>query len=365
METYSLIISAIPKKGESIMAENTVAFNCPNCGAELAFDADKQKLCCEFCLSEFTEDEFSKSDTNLNNQEFCEHMQEYSCPNCGAEFLTDEETAAGICTYCHSPVVLKGKLSGQMKPDKVIPFKYGKEEAEKKFFDFIKRKRFLPSDFKSRSHADKIAGVYYPFWVTDADTSAHLNASCARVRVWRTGDTEYTETTKYNVRRAGEIHFEDIVTSAISNEDKEMLEGILPYPSDSLEDFTMPYLSGFTAKKRNIDTHSVTEEVKSRMNSYSETLLRNTVHGYNTTNVLSNQVKINRIRWDYTLMPIWVLNYKTKGKTYTYAMNGFTGKIYGKLPLSIKKLFAASAGLFAAIFAAVTLIGGIGGGVFF
>ncbi len=347
------------------MAESTVAFNCPNCGAELAFDADKQKLCCEFCLSEFTEAEISKVQAKNDDADFCEHMQEYTCPNCGAEFMSDEETAAGICTYCHSPVVLKGKLSGELRPDKIIPFKYGKEEAEKKFLEFIKHRRFLPSDFKSIAHADKIAGVYYPFWVTDADTYSNINASCTKLRVWRVGDIEYTETTKYNVWRAGDIHFEDIVTSAISNEDKDMLEGILPYPSNSLEDFTMPYLSGFSAKKRNIETHSITEEVKGRMNGYAETLLKNTVRGYNTTSMLSKKVKINRISWDYTLMPVWVLNYKSKGKTYNYAMNGYTGKIYGKLPLSMKKLFAATAGVFSAVTAAIMLIGAVGGGVFF
>ena len=37
-------------------------------------------------------------------------------------------------------------------------------------------------------------------------------------------------------------------------------------------------------------------------------------------------------------MPLWMLNYQHKGKTYTYAMNGYTGKVYGQLPLSGKRL---------------------------
>ena len=38
-------------------------------------------------------------------------------------------------------------------------------------------------------------------------------------------------------------------------------------------------------------------------------------------------------------MPIWILTYKNKkGKVYTYAMNGHTGKIYGELPISKWKL---------------------------
>ena len=37
-------------------------------------------------------------------------------------------------------------------------------------------------------------------------------------------------------------------------------------------------------------------------------------------------------------MPIWLLNYTRRGKTYTYAMNGYTGKVYGRVPVSGKKL---------------------------
>ena len=38
-------------------------------------------------------------------------------------------------------------------------------------------------------------------------------------------------------------------------------------------------------------------------------------------------------------MPIYLLVYKKGDKTYTYAMNGDTGKIYGQYPLSGTKLF--------------------------
>ena len=37
-------------------------------------------------------------------------------------------------------------------------------------------------------------------------------------------------------------------------------------------------------------------------------------------------------------MPIWLLTYQQRGKTYTYAMNGYTGKVYGELPVSRLKL---------------------------
>lgn len=343
-----------------------VTYNCPNCGAELYFNADKQKLCCEFCESEFTNEEIlshgleeAAERREIENADYCEQMNDCECSNCGAEFSVPENTAAGICIYCESPVILKGKLSGQMKPDKVIPFKYGKEEAERKFLEFTKKRWFLPKGFAEKKRAEKISGIYYPFWVTDADTDASLVADATKVRTWRVGNKRYTETSKYCVERAGYIHFEDIVTSAISEDDKAMLEGVLPYPSESLTPFDMSYLSGFSAKKRNIERESLSAEVKARMDGYASTLLRNTIDGYASVSVRQNRLFIRQSHWEYSLMPIWILNYRTKKKMYTYAMNGYTGKIYGELPICIKKLSIAAAGLFTVLAGIAALIGGI------
>ena len=252
--------------------------------------------------------------------------------------MTDEHTAATICPYCHNPVVLGGRLAGQMKPHKIIPFQFDKEAAKKRFLEFASKKWFVPRDFLAESQVDKISGIYYPFWVTDADTDAHLTARATRVRSWRAGDYRYTETSKFHIMRHGEIHFEDIVTPAITEEDREMLDGILPYPSNSLQEFSMPYLSGFLAKKRNIEKESVREAVHARMLGYTQTLLQNTITGYATVTPSTPRVLTKRLHWDYTLMPIWLLTYHHKGKTYTYAMNGYTGKVYGELPVSGKRL---------------------------
>ena len=42
-------------QGEKEMA--LVSYKCPNCGGSVVFDPKKQKFCCEFCMSEFTEEE--------------------------------------------------------------------------------------------------------------------------------------------------------------------------------------------------------------------------------------------------------------------------------------------------------------------
>ena len=346
--------------------ETIITYKCLNCDAGLLFDPDKQLFKCEFCLSEFaeadlknTENDKKAQEKTRQNEEFRDAVLEYYCSNCGAEVIAEKNTAADFCYYCHNPIVLTDKFSGNLRPTKIIPFKFNKDEAKERFIRFAKKKWFLPRDYLASGSVEKIAGVYYPFWVTDADTKCFMNASATRVRSWRAGDYRYTETSWYDVERTGDIHFEDIVTSALKEADKAMLEGILPYPSDSLQEFSMPYLSGYVAKKRDIERAELTDEVRGKMNEYSETLLKRTVSGYATVNVTSKNVNVLSSHWEYSLMPIWILTYKSKkGKTYTYAMNGYTGKIYGEYPFDLKKVLAFAAGLALVVGAVAALFGG-------
>ena len=42
------------------------------------------------------------------------------------------------------------------------------------------------------------------------------------------------------------------------------------------------------------------------------------------------------------ILPIWLLTYKSKkGKVFTFAINGHTGKIYGELPIDTKAAILA------------------------
>lgn len=347
--------------------QSTVAFQCPNCGAGLAFDPEKGKFSCEFCLSDFSEEELSRTDAAQRvkaeeeaARDYCDHMNLYLCPNCGAEVTAEENTAADFCYYCHNPIVLSGRLSGQMKPHRIIPFAIDKAQAEKIYLDWARKKWFVPKDFKTQTHAEMIRGVYYPFWVTDADTESTLEAEGTRVRSWVIGNTKYTETEKFDIHRAGEIHFEDIVTCALSDEDKHMLEGILPYPSAALQDFSMPYLSGFVAKKRDIERESLTQEVRGRMESYATELLRRTAKNYNSVSVEDTKVKILNSHWEYALLPIWILTYRDRaGRVYTFALNGHTGKVFGELPISTGKLAILGGAVTVGATALLSMLGGV------
>ena len=164
-----------------------ITWKCPNCGGELVFEPSLQKYQCPYCVSTFTQEELEE----MKPAESAEHSPEpetaqaedshqeepettdadhageaalYSCPSCGAEIITDATTAATFCYYCHNPVVLEGRLSGDFLPDQIIPFQIDRETAVKKFGEFIGKKRFVPKAFYNESQIEKLTGVYYPYW---------------------------------------------------------------------------------------------------------------------------------------------------------------------------------------------------------
>ena len=347
----------------------TITFHCPNCDAGLLFQADKGNFACEFCLSEFTREELDSTSASERaeveterSEEYSSHLHGYHCENCGAEVICEEHTSATFCYYCHNPVVLVGEVSGELLPRKIIPFKFDKKGATERFLEFAKKHKFVPRDYCDEKQIDKITGVYFPFWVTDADVSASYRTTARRSRSWRQGDYIYTEVSHFNIQRRGDIHFEDVVSSALTTEDSAMLEGVMPYPQGAHIDFDMAYLHGYFAKRRNAEKEEFYNSVREKMTKGSTTLFRQTISGYTSVDTGNCDLTIHKSDWSYTLMPVWTMTYTNKkGKTYLYAMNGYTGKIYGELPISWPKLIALCAGVFAGIFLVLFLLmlGGI------
>ena len=56
------------------------------------------------------------------------------------------------------------------------------------------------------------------------------------------------------------------------------------------------------------------------------------------------RLSVNSQKWDQTfkhlILPVWLCTYQYNGKTYQFAVNGQTGKINGKKPLSWVKITA-------------------------
>lgn len=362
-----------------------VNYKCPNCAAPLKFNPDKQLFSCEYCLSDFTEQKiqeiYAEREAKTSKQEEAEqkaqnkkqaqpandtaHQEKeeeavvYNCPSCGAVVMTTASTAATTCFYCQNPVVLGGRLSGNYKPDRVIPFALSKEKAVEKFLNMCKKKKILPKDFASANQVEKMTGVYFPYWYIDEQKQANMSAKGNKIRTWRVGNKRYTETSVYQLERSGDLIIKNVFERALKSQDRDMLQCVHPFDLTQAKPFAMSYLSGFQAEKRDIEKAEINDAVQQQMSEYGKQLLKNTMSGYTGVVVQNYDDTTELESWNYTLLPVWVVTYKYKDKIFPFAINGQTGKTFGMLPTSKGKL-----AILAAIIAVVIFVLGTIGGYF-
>ena len=332
--------------------ESILQYKCPCCGGFISYDIRSSKLKCPYCDTEFdletlkSYDEGLKNakadDMNWNSEDNREHFDDdsgmvvYVCQTCGGEIIADETTSATSCPFCGNPVIFKSRLSGELKPDYIIPFKLDKKAAKEALKKHMSGKKLLPKVFKSENHIDEVKGVYVPFWLFDADTKSHFMYDARNLRVWESGDTEYTEHEHYLVERGGSVRFERIPADGSEKMDDTLMESIEPFDFSEAVPFTPAYLAGFVADRYDVDMEECLERAKERITSSAETVFGNTVTGYQMITTTGSNVNIYNAKYLYALYPVWILNTTWEGKKYTFAMNGQTGKMVGDLPMDKK-----------------------------
>ena len=325
-------------------------FKCPSCGGAIEFDSNIQKMRCPYCDTEFDmasiremeEELASEGSDELNwnletgnewQDEEGRNMVVYVCQSCGGEIAADRTTAASSCPFCDNQVVMTGNLSGELRPDYVIPFKLDKAAAKEGLYNHFKGKRLLPKVFKDENHIDEVKGVYVPFWLFDADVNGRIHYRGTRVRKWSTRDFDFIETSHFDILRGGSMAFDMVPVDGSTKMPEELMESIEPYNYRDNQKFSSAFLAGFVANKYDISAKESESRANQRIRATTEQAFRNTVQGYATVTQTSSNIKLSNGQVKYALLPVWRLNTTWRGKQYVFAMNGQTGKFVGDLPL--------------------------------
>ena len=324
-----------------------VTFKCPSCGAYLEFDPEKQAFNCPFCESTFDRDALRlMSELKEEKQEQQairqDQLRTYHCHTCGAEIVTGDTTAATYCYYCHSPVVLSDRLSEEFCPDGVLPFTISREQAEEKFEQYIRSKKFVDSRFFTRDQREKITGVYYPYWYGDFRGEGSFEGEGARISTATTSREIITTTRTYHVHREGHVSFRNMVRQALSANDRKLSDGIHPYDLSKLQPFAMGYLSGFLAEKRDVECAAAQKDMEEEVRRAGSDMIRNSGARFDRLSG-DSRFSVTDADMRYCLLPTWVLTYRgdKPGKTFYFMMNGQTGATCGRLPVSRSKLLRA------------------------
>lgn len=358
---------------------NQMEYKCPACGGALAFDSASQKLKCPFCDSVYNLDQFEQQQPEPAQQAQAQQGEQpatggmnwnvepgsewaagetddisvLSCNSCGGEIVCEDTTASATCPYCGNPVVLKGKLSGMLKPDCIIPFKLDKNQAKEALKRHVARKKLVPALFKDKNHIEEIKGVYVPFWLFDAQVAANISYKGERTRTWSDAKYKYIEHNYYRIYRAGYVAFDQVPVDGSKKMADDLMESIEPFNISGAVDFQTAYLAGYLADKYDVTAEQSIERANKRVKHSTEEAFAETVKGYATVTTDNSSVQFHGGKAKYALYPVWLLNTTWNGNKYTFAMNGQTGKFVGDLPVD-KGAAARWTVMLAAVFSVVT-----------
>lgn len=334
------------------MPSQVTNYKCPSCGGPLRFDPGSGKLQCDYCGSSFEAAEIEKLYADKDEKAAAaagsgwdtselqkwgdeeKDIRMYNCPSCGAELIYDAAAAASKCPYCDNPILVPGQFSGGLKPDWIIPFKIDKAAAEKALRQHYKGKYFLPRSFKNGNHIREIQGVYVPFWLFDGTAKGELLYEGTKVRQYRNGNYEITETQYFDITRSGNLSFEKIPVNASLRMDDAFMDSIEPYDYKELRDYSNAYLPGYLADRYDVGAEESRDRADKRCENSLDAAMKKTIKGYSSIVEKGGSISLERGKVHYALLPVWVLHTKWNGKMYTFMMNGQSGKVTGDLPVS-------------------------------
>ncbi len=317
-----------------------IQYKCPDCGADMTFDAGSGKLHCDSCGHEEviegaqSDGEFRNVEPEENTATFeDENVVQYQCQNCGAVVISNKDTTATTCSFCGSPVILGDRLSGSLAPTKVIPFTISKEQANEIFRKWCKHARFSPKEFRMVAKLKEITGMYVPFWLFDTIGQGDAMAEGTRSSSHEEGDYTVTETRHYDVYRQIDTTYLKIPADASEKMADDLMDRLEPFDYDELKTFNTPYLAGYLSEKYNYTDKELFPRIKARVHEYMEDYVRDSINGFETVSIENTNFNISEIKADYTLMPVWMVYYQYENAEYTFALNGQTGKIAGHPPI--------------------------------
>lgn len=329
----------------------TFTVKCDGCGANMDFDPETQQLKCAHCglLKDFEKSSaVAECDIHValtDENKWADVVNAYKCENCGAEVVMAVGLTANKCPYCETSHVIKKEEFVGLRPNAVYPFVLSQDSAISNAKKYVKSRLFAPNKFKKNLLAENVNGVYQPGFTFDSKTFSHYQGRIGKRHTRTVGSGKNRRTQTYIVWRdiSGTYNdlFDDVFVNADSDYSQSTLDKILPFSYETIKVYDDEYLAGYTAKRYNKSANDCWKEAKSIIDGIIEKrILRN--YSYDVVDYLNVSTSHSEVTYKYVLLPVYLINYKYGKKNYTLHINGNSGKVAGKTPVSALKVAIAT-----------------------
>lgn len=342
------------------MSETAAAktYSCPGCGSMLEFEPEQCQLVCHSCGNAIpipidrnqviTEYPLSEAEHNTPT-DWESPTTTVTCGGCGTKTLVPVDSGTVVCPFCGSKQLVRDEKSRTIRPESLIPFKISHKLAAENFRKWIGKKWFAPDVVRKAAKADKISGVYMPYWTYDAKTDYTWSAEAGtyywvtEMRSVRGSDgrsrlvpTQVRKTRWRPVFGHGNRPFDDVPINASKNENREHMTK-LSFAFGELLPYKPEFLLGFMAERYSV---SVADGFTLACDCMRETLKLEIAKSIVADEVRNVQVdvKYEDVRFKHLLAPIWLSAFTFRDKVYRFVINGQNGAVEGRYPLSVWKI---------------------------
>lgn len=342
---------------------------CPACSAQIPDDAST----CEYCgsslpaLDQATEKPLPQKggapSLNATTDDPSSQVKSFQCESCGAVVSYSASKRALHCAYCGSSYVVDVPTrTDREQPNRIVPFSVDRFAAVELFSTWLGKGFWRPGDLKSRAQRDELQGVYLPFWSYDVRAHSTWTASAG----YHYKETEaYTDkegkprtriVTKTRWEPANGEHrfaYNDRLVLASGGLDASWVARIVPFQLDQAKPYSPDYLAGWAAETYSLEADEGQKIAQGEIEAKQVERCGEQVPG-DTHQDLHVSTAFSDWSHELIVLPIWISSYRYRDEVYRFLVNGQTGEVVGKAPVSKLKV-AVAVGIGAAIVIGVAI----------
>ena len=278
---------------------------------------------------------------------------EIECSSCGATLSVEAHLKTTRCPYCDSPKVVERPPSpDRPQPVFVVPFVVPERDAFERVRKWIGRSRFFaPSAFK-RAGVKKTRGVYLPARlygaVAESEYTAEIGEEYQETRTvktkngWRTETVQRIEWRSLSGRR--DAYVRDVIVSASKGLPNEELEQVEPFELGALHRYQPALVSGWAAEEASLSAEECLTSARNESHLRIGRELKAFMPGFTQRRIRHRTRFVDEVN-DLVLLPLWVFaaRWDESKPPVRLLVNGQTGEVWGKVPISWAKVALAVA----------------------
>lgn len=345
---------------KTVQADQAKRFNCPNCGAAIAYDVAAGGIACEYCGYTApvksihvgkTADEFEFTLETVSQAErgWGIKRQLLHCDACGAELSLPEGRLSTTCPFCASNQVnISTSLEETLRPRFIIPFKIPTEQTRRLAADFLGKGWFHPDQLKAATVIQRISGIYLPFWTFDTQVEAQWRAQVGyehTERHYNAHEKRWETRTRIVWRWENghvQLSIDDLLVSGSSPKhiSQHILKNIYPFQMQSLMAYEPGFLAGWQAQAYQTTLTDAWESGKSLIRENARQACYQDIPTHHIRN-FSMSADFEDEEWRYILLPVYLASYQFEDEIYQLMINGQTGSVAGQKPVAWWKVWLA------------------------